>query len=133
MFRQIIYSCLTPLKVDESFQVVEDLALSLIAKLKSIGRSSATAEPLIFFAHSLGGIILNQAVIVLAGSSGVEKLILERIRGVFFFGVLDFGMGMSHLLALIQGQSNEPLVRALAREANSLTLLDGQFRGSQRK
>jgi hypothetical protein len=72
-------------------------------------------------------------LIILAGSSGVEKSILERIRGVVFFGVLAFGMEMSHLLALIQGQPNEPLVKALAREANYLTLLDSQFRGSRRK
>jgi hypothetical protein len=61
-FRQIVYSYDTPLKANESFQVVEDLALSLIAKLMSIGRSSATAKPLIFFAHSLGGIGLKQAI-----------------------------------------------------------------------
>jgi hypothetical protein len=61
-FRQIVYSYDTSLEANESFQVVEDLALSLIAKLMSIGRSSATAKPLIFFVHSLGGIVLKQAI-----------------------------------------------------------------------
>jgi hypothetical protein len=127
--KQIIYGYDTALTGNESFQVVKDLALSLIAKLRSIGRSSKAAKPLIFFAHSLGGIILKQAMVILAGSSGVEKLILQKIRSVFFFGVPHLGMEMSHLLAIVQGQANEPLVRTLSRDGGYLTLLDDQFRG----
>jgi hypothetical protein len=122
VFRQIIYGYDTPLTGDESFQVIEDSALSLIAKLRSIGRSSSTAKRLKFLAHSLGGIILNQAMVILAGSSGVERVILQRTRSVFFLGV-------PHLLAIVQGQPNESLVRTLAREAGYLTLLDSQFHG----
>jgi hypothetical protein len=127
--RQIIYGYDTSLTGNESFQVVEDLALSLIAKLRSIGRSSKTAKPIIFFAHSLGGIVLKQAMVTLAGSNGVEKLILQKIKAVFFFGVPHLGMEMSHLLDIIQGHPNEPLVRTLSREGGYLTLLNDQFRG----
>jgi hypothetical protein len=130
--KQIIYGYDTPLTGNESFQAVEDLALSLIAKLRSIGRGSKAAKPLIFFAHSLGGIILKQEMVILAGSSSIEKLILQKIRSVFFFGVLHLGMEMSHLLAIVQGQANEPLVRALSRDGGYLTLLDNQFRGIAR-
>jgi hypothetical protein len=128
-FKQIIYGYDTRLLGDESFQVIEDLALSLIAQLRSIGKTSTCAKPLIFFAHSLGGIILKQAMVVLAGSSGIEKLILERVRSIFFFGVPHLGMEMSHLLAVARGQPNEALIRALSREAGYLTLLDDQFQG----
>ena len=128
-FRQILFGYDTSLASNDSFQVVEDIALSLIAKLRSIGRSSKTAKPIIFFAHSLGGIVLKQAMVVLAGSSGVEKVILQKIRGVFFFGVPHLGMEMAHLLEIVQGQPNEPLVRTLSRDGSYLTLLDDQFRG----
>jgi hypothetical protein len=128
-FKQIIYGYDTPLTDKRSFQIVEDLALSLIKSLRFVGKTSPTAKPLIFFAHSLGGIILKQAIVILAGSSGAEKLILQRIRGIFFFGCPHLGMEMSHLLAIVQGQPNEALVRDLSRENSYLSLLDDQFRG----
>lgn len=66
---------------------------------------------------------------ILAGNSGLERMILQRTRSVIFFGVPHLGMDMSHLLAIVQGQPNEALVRMLAREAGFLTLLDSQFHG----
>jgi hypothetical protein len=128
-FRQIIYGYDTTLIGDESFQIIDDIALSLIAKLRSIGRTSIAAKPLIFFAHSLGGIVLKRALVTLAGGCGGEELILEKIKGFFFFGVPHLGMEMSHLLAIVKDQPNEPLVRALSHEDGYLLLLDEQFRG----
>lgn len=128
-FRQIIYGYDTSLTGDESFQAIDDLASSFVAKLRSIGRSSAATKPLIFFAHSLGGIVLKHALVTLAGSCGVEKVILEKTRSIFFFGVPHLGMEMSHLLVIAKGQPNEPLIRALSHEEGYLTLLDAQFHG----
>jgi Putative serine esterase (DUF676) len=129
-FRQIIYGYDTSLTGNESFQVIDDLATSFIAKLRSIGRASTTAKPLIYFAHSLGGIILKHALVTLAGScGGGERLMLEKTRSIFFFGVPHLGMEMSHLLVIAQGQSSEPLVRALSHEDLSLARLDDQFHG----
>lgn len=127
--RQIIYGYDTSLTGEESFQVIDDLALSLIGRLKSIGRSSAHAKPLIVLAHSLGGIIFKQALINLAGTTADESLILGKICGVFFFATPHLGMEMSHLLAIVQGQPNEPLIRALSVDDCYLNLLDEQFRG----
>jgi hypothetical protein len=73
-FRQIIYGYDTTLIGDESFQIIDDIALSLIAKLRSIGGTSIAAKPLIFFAHSLGGIVLKRALVTLAGGCGGEEL-----------------------------------------------------------
>lgn len=128
-FRQIIYGYDTSLTGNDSFQVIEDLAISFIEKLRSIGRASPAAKPLIYFAHSLGGIILKYALVTLAGSCGVERLMLEKTRSIFFFGVPHLGMEMSHLLEIAQGQPNEPLVRALSHEDSNLARLDDQFHG----
>jgi len=127
-FRQVLYGYNTPLTGDESFQVIKDLALSLIERLRTIG-SSTTATHLIFFAHSLGGVILKQAMVILAGSNDVDKAILSKIRSVVFFAVPHLGMEMSHLLEIVKGQPNESLVRSLSCEGAYLTLLDDQFRG----
>jgi hypothetical protein len=128
-FRQIIYGYDTSVTGNESFQVIDDLATSFIAKLRSIGRASTTAKPLIYFAHSLGGIILKHALVTLAGSCGDERLMLEKTRSIFFFGVPHLGMEMSPLLVIAEGQPSEPLVRALSHEDHSLARLDDQFHG----
>lgn len=61
MVRFATYGYETKLFPSTSFQSVPDLAISLVAVLRSCGWSSPTAKPLIFLAHSLGGAVLKQA------------------------------------------------------------------------
>ncbi|KAI9694157.1 MAG: hypothetical protein M1822_003428 [Bathelium mastoideum] len=127
--RQILYGYDTSLTSDESFQAIDDLATSFIGRLKSIGGSSLAMKPLIIFAHSLGGIIVKQSIVTLAGSTDVEKLMLEKIHSVFFFATPHLGMEMSHLLALVKDKPNESLIRVLSNDDSYLRLLDEQFSG----
>src|SRR5437868_213906 len=57
--RNIIYGYDTTLGHSESFQTIQDIAISFISRLRTTGRSSPSAKPVIFLAHSLGGIILK--------------------------------------------------------------------------
>lgn len=122
-----VYGYDTKLLMSESFQTIEDLALSLIAKLDSIGRSLLSAKPLVFLAHSLGGIVLKRALVEMANSNVRQNFMLDAVRQVILFGVPNREMRMSHLLPMIEGKPNAGLVEILSPESTYLPKLDEQF------
>ncbi|KAI1098378.1 hypothetical protein F4804DRAFT_324936 [Jackrogersella minutella] len=61
--RVSIYGYDTTLVGSNSFQSIQDLATSLIEHIKNSGWSLPSAKLLIFLAHSLGGIVLEEAFI----------------------------------------------------------------------
>lgn len=127
--RSILYGYDTKLLMSESFQTVEDLALSLIARLDSIGRSLLSAKPLVFLAHSLGGIVLKRALVEMANSNVKQNFMLDAVREIILFGVPNRGMRMSHLLSMVDGRPNAGLVEILSPESTYLPKLDEQFSG----
>jgi hypothetical protein len=127
--RSIIYGYDTHLVQSQSFQEIEDIAITFIAQLKSIGRSLTSAKPAVFLAHSLGGIVLKCALLEMANSGDVEEFMLGSIQQVLFFGVPSKGMEISHLLPMVESQSNEALIRILSPGSRYLDDLDERFSG----
>ncbi len=127
--RSLIYGYDTKLFKSHSFQDLDDIAWSFIASLKEIRRSSRPAKPLILLAHSLGGIVLKRALILLAGEGQTEeKTILESVKGLVFFGVPHRGMVISHFLAMVAKQPNEDLIsRTLSPDSALLPELHEHF------
>jgi len=121
--RPIIYGYDTQLVQSESVQTTDDLALSFIARLKSIGKTLLSAKPLVIIAHSLGGILLRTALIQMASSGDEETFILKSIKMIIFFGVPSKGMHMSHLLPMVEGQPNRHLVELLSPGSSLLSSL----------
>ena len=127
--RSIIYGYDSRLVQSESFQGIDDIAITFIAQLKSIGRSLKAAKPAVVLAHSLGGIILKCALLEMANSGDVEKYMLNSIREVIFFGVPNRGMEMEQWLPMVKGQPNERLIRLLSPGSQYLIDLDEIFNG----
>lgn len=124
------YGYETRLYPSTSFQSVPDLAISLISVLKSCGWSSPSAKPLIFLAHSLGGAVLKQALVMLAGSGQTETFISTLIRGIIFFGVPSRGMPINDILTMLGGQPNkDALVTQISDTSDYLQTLEHQFDG----
>lgn len=98
IIRFIVYGYDTTLKPSNSFQTIPDLTNSLIDVLRADGWTSPTAKPLLFLAHSLGGVLLKQTLLMLAGSGQRETSIANLIRGAVFFGVPSRGMPMTDVL-----------------------------------
>lgn len=96
--RSIIYGYDSRLVQSESFQGIDDIAITFITRLKYIGRSLKAAKPVVLLAHSLGGIILKCALLELANSGDVEEYMLSSIREVIFFGVPNKGIEMEQWL-----------------------------------
>lgn len=126
--RIITYGYDTNLVGSQSFQTIEDIAISLIARLRSIGSTLLPAKPTIFLAHSLGGVALKQALVHIA-NGGKQDVFLSKIKKIMFFGVPNRGMKVAHLLPMVQDQPNEALVHLLSEDSSYLSLLDEQFNG----
>jgi hypothetical protein len=127
--RSIIYGYDTHLLDSESFQSIDDLALSFLSHFRAISAPNAKPRLLVFFAHSFGGIVLKRAIAAAANSGKEESIVLNNIRMIFFFGVPNQGMYMSHLLPMAGSQPNEQLIRDLSRDSEYLSRLDIQFSG----
>ncbi|KAK0656988.1 hypothetical protein B0T16DRAFT_385604 [Cercophora newfieldiana] len=134
--RAIIYGYNSTLVGSKSFQSISDIAQTLIFQLKAGGwnltaTTASSSRPIIFLAHSLGGLVLKDAIIHMADRESSVSSILHSLRGAIMFGVPSLGMEQSHLMAMVEGQSNEDLVYDLSREggANYLRRLNEQFDG----
>jgi hypothetical protein len=130
--RSIIYGYDTKLGGSQSFQLIPDLAKALITQLGTYGWNPTSAKPVVFLAHSLGGLVLREAMVELDRSLDKEyKALLELFAGAVFFGVPNLGMEQSHFQTIVDGNPNEALVDDIARGSNYLRRLnDSSSNGS---
>jgi hypothetical protein len=112
-------------------QSISDIAGRLMGNLKS-GGWNLRPTPIIFLAHSLGGIVLKEAIVRMADSTdNSEADILNKLLGAIMFGVPNLGMEQSHLMDMVEGQANQTLVQDLSRNngSNYVLQLDDKFKG----
>ncbi|EXJ73272.1 uncharacterized protein A1O5_03032 [Cladophialophora psammophila CBS 110553] len=126
--RVLMYGYDSRLPNSASFQSIPDISLGLVAKLRSVGLAEPSTKPILFLAHSLGGIVVKEALAQIANSS-LEETWMPKFKCAIFFGVPNRGMKISHLLPMVQHQPNEPLVKSLAEGSPYLEGLDAQFCG----
>jgi hypothetical protein len=110
----------------QSFQRVPDMAVYLCFKLKSFVRYTVS-RPLVILAHSLGGIVLQQALVRLAKDPKFGEAILNRIKAVILLGVPSKGMFISHLKSIVSGRPSEHLVGVLEPNSNFLSWLREEY------
>jgi hypothetical protein len=116
--RVVLYGYDTALAKSNSFQTLSDLSSNLSGLLNASGLGSV--KPLIFLAHSLGGIILKEALVR-------DRQIMHRTVGGLMFGVPSRGMETRALMAMVHGQPNENLINALTTGSKDLQTLDDRF------
>lgn len=119
--RTIVYGYKSELIGSESFQTISDIALSFIHQLKTGGWNLISSKQIVFLAHSLGGLVLKDAIVQIARVESV-KGILNKFKGAIMFGVPSLGMHQSHLMTMTKGQANESLSQDLSRENGSAYL-----------
>jgi hypothetical protein len=132
--RAIIYGYDTKLVRSNSFQRISDLANDLVNRLRVYGWDQGRIKPAAFLAHSLGGLVLKQALVQLGMENReASKYPSNRLRGVIFFGVPNLGMEQEHFRAIVQNNANEVLVDEISPDSNFLVRLDKEFSGSSFK
>ena len=123
--RVVLFGYDTTLVRSNSFQTIPDLALSLVNNLKA--SDLGAKKPLLFLAHSLGGIVAKEALVALANGDDRGRQILQQTAGAVFFGVPTRGMETQALLTMVRGQANEGLLRDLAIPSKYLQSLADRF------
>lgn len=128
--RVIIYGYDSKLIESTSFQTISDIATTFVNHLKAGGWNSNSSKPFIFLAHSLGGIIVKDALVKAANGTTTDGILKALIGGIMF-GVPNSGMEQSHLMTMTKGRANEMLVQDLSRGngSNYLRQLNKSFEG----
>ncbi|KAI9148377.1 Protein SERAC1 [Paramyrothecium foliicola] len=127
--RFVLYGYDTTLANSKSFQTIADLAGTLALELEANGWASPLTKPMIFIAHSLGGVLLKQLFIILADGSNRATFMLSIIKGAIFFGTPSVGMPLVNLLTMVASQPNKGLVQDLSAQSSFLENLQMQFEG----
>ncbi len=126
--RVLTYGYDTRLVESNSFQNLEDVASTFRASLRTALRSRLPDRPLIFIAHSLGGLVLKQALIQMASGDDAERRIFQSTYGILFFGVPNQGMDISSLRSIVGSQPNLPFLEMLSEDSGNLQGLVENFR-----
>jgi len=124
--RVILFGYDTTLKGSHSFKMPDDIANHLISQLVTGGWGEPSAKPIVFLAHSLGGIIFKQAIVMLANSPAVNDM-LRLLKGAVLLGVPNFGMDQAHLEEVVRYQPNRGLVEYLRSDCDTLLRMDEAF------
>lgn len=126
--RVIIYGYNTKLHNSQAFQSIKDIAHNFIGQLPAYGWGFWSAKPIAFLAHSIGGLVLKDALIQLDKSEDqAYKTLLGLIRSAVFFGVPKLSIEQSHFHAIVQNHPNEALVDDIARNSPYLRRLNEAF------
>ena len=122
--RVMIYGYESGLQRSNSFAHLSDLAGSLRIAIMRLLRSGKK-RPLILIGHSLGGLLIKEALIqILESESGSDVIAL--LAGILFFGVPNDGMDIESLIPMVGDQPNRSLLE-------SLSAMNTQILGLQRR
>lgn len=129
--RIIIYGYDTTLQGSNSFQNILDIGQSFGSALTEARPDKE--KPLILVGHSLGGIVVKQAINDMCSSDfDHERLHFAAIRGIVFFGVPNQGMDIHSLIPMVGNQPNRGLLQDLAHNSSALRIQAQQFSTSLR-
>lgn len=126
--RVMIYGYDSKLAKSTSFQNLGDVASRFRDSLQITLGKRTSGRPLIFIAHSLGGLVLKQAMIQMKSGDAADLDNLKATFAIFFFGVPNQGMDIKSLLAMVRGQPNLPFLAALDKNNGLLHELVEKFR-----
>jgi hypothetical protein len=108
--RVMIYGYESGLQGSNSFAHLGDLASSLQIAVCRLLRSEK--KHLVLIGHSLGGLLIKEALIRIAESDSDSDLI-GLIFGTLFFGVPNDGMDIESLIPMVNDQPNRFLLESL--------------------
>ena len=108
--RVLIYGYESGLQDSSSFAGLDDLASSLRLEIRRLLRSGE--QRLVLLGHSLGGLLVKEALVQLA-ESDLERSQIGRIFGAIFFGVPNNGMDIESLIPIVNDQPNRFLLESL--------------------
>lgn len=128
--RALLYGYDTTLVNSQSFQDISDIGDRLAASLRGI-RSQLTEatsfepRPIVFIAHSLGGLVVKQAIHQMAKTDPMNA---RCVYGLVFFGTPHDGLLVEPWLRIVAGRPNQGFIEDLKVGSRVLQQLDQNFR-----
>ncbi|KAF8849682.1 hypothetical protein BDZ45DRAFT_555301, partial [Acephala macrosclerotiorum] len=122
--RVILYGYDTQLHGSHTFQDLEAMASNFRSDLATLAprdssNSRAQTIPLIFIAHSLGGLVVKETIIQMKRDKN-HQAALQSIYGALFFGVPNQGIEIASLVPMVDCQPNQALLHSLGKESQIL-------------
>ncbi|KAL7936536.1 hypothetical protein V8C35DRAFT_295770 [Trichoderma chlorosporum] len=114
MARIMIYGYESAVAFSQNMQNIEDLATTFHSSLLALA-AGPTTRPILLIGHSLGGLIIKQALISLSRSTIPDDQKLTRaVYGVIFFGTPHDGMDISSLIPMVGDGPNRFLIESIS-------------------
>ncbi|KAI5838888.1 hypothetical protein DFP73DRAFT_563574 [Morchella snyderi] len=124
--RIFTYGYDTKLNGSHSHAGVDHYSKQFLEAVKG-ARSRNPTRPLILIGHSLGGLVIKEAMIESFGGSSEIENTLRSCAGMLLFSVPHKGLAESGLICMVHSQPNENLVRDLCGNSQFLRCLDQSF------
>ncbi|RFU79579.1 ankyrin repeat [Trichoderma arundinaceum] len=127
--RILLYGYDTTLVNSESFQDIDDIATRLSSDIsamrsKRISHASIVPIPIIFIAHSLGGLIVKKAIHRMSKEYHDDFL---SVYALLFFGVPNGGIETKYWMPIVDRMPNKSLIESLQPGASYLKKLQDNF------
>lgn len=124
--RIIIYGYDTKLQDSRSFQNLLDIGKKFQTAVRQVRQDAR--KPLILLGHSLGGIVMKEAISLMRSSPiDADNLTFAAIRGVIFFGVPNQGMDIRSLIPMVGDQANRGFLHTLDHNSPVLRIQAKEF------
>ncbi|KAL7782793.1 hypothetical protein V8C37DRAFT_397655 [Trichoderma ceciliae] len=125
--RILTYGYDTMLYGSQSETSILELSRRLLESIKTIRPKNMRTRPLIFIAHSFGGLVVKEALVQASEGSEEDQTVYRSCYSLLFFGVPNRGLDNRSLMSMVKGQPNESLVRDLSESSRFLSLLHERF------
>ncbi|KLU88157.1 hypothetical protein MAPG_07144 [Magnaporthiopsis poae ATCC 64411] len=119
--RVLLYGYDTTLADSRSKQSIEDLGAIFLEQVIAFrARDGTSRRPIIFIGHSLGGLLIKEALVRTRNiSNDAYSDLSKACFGMLLFGVPNLGLRNDQLMTLVRGQPNEALIHDLLVDNNS--------------
>ncbi|SPO02531.1 uncharacterized protein DNG_05204 [Cephalotrichum gorgonifer] len=119
--RVLLYGYDTTLPESYSKQTIKDLGRTFLEQIIAFRTRDGTSyRPIILIGHSLGGLVIKEALVRACRKSNDEDSKLSRAAyGLVFFGVPHLGLRNEQLRAVVDGQPNKALIDELLADKDS--------------
>lgn len=105
---------------------LQDRAINILAALKTKGIGS---RPVVFVTHSMGGLLVKEALLIAASSGSEFAAVAEQVRGVVFLGTPHNGTWLSNVIKVVDRlYRGTQAVRDLKKDGAHLRHLATRYR-----
>ncbi|KAI5817778.1 hypothetical protein BZA77DRAFT_25759 [Pyronema omphalodes] len=114
---------------NESTTSITGISRNFLEDIKRVREKETASRPLILIGHSLGGLVLQKALVDASKSkSRADKDFHQSCIGALFFGVPHLGLNPKSIDMLVRGMENEHFLRDISTGSDYLFELQKDFR-----